>query len=376
MKKTTLSTSPLARSIEAALPAICLAALASCSGGGGGSQAAGPANLGSYSVDDFDYVDPNPVAFHPFGNESTVINELAEQMVIIPYDKSSGAGTGGEETLVWIDESEPEGFTEVPNTKNLFGYDLAIRHAASGNLDDDGAKEWVATEINNNGNEVVLYYADRREDGTVETGRLLSFDPGSFAARDASIELADLDNDFRDELIVVARSNYFNNRASTAVVRVFDDPESGMAELLGTTVNRSSTGFWATPADVDGDGHLELVVATAQDAYPAAKHAVRMYRLPKGGTGMALVHGWRYLNNDSVSDFNVAMEVPVCERSTRADVQATSSVQLPGFTPGGAFNTIWRIRAEATDSVSGASVTVTHRVRVLLNKVDKDRVCA
>ena len=82
------------------------------------------------------------------------------------------------------------------------------------------------------------------------------------------------------------------------------------------------------------------------------------------------------INNDSVADISVAMSVPVCERSTRADTPSTSSVQLPGFTPGGAFNTIWRIHAVASDSVSGAEVAVTHRVRVLLDKVDRDAVCA
>jgi zona occludens toxin (predicted ATPase) len=82
------------------------------------------------------------------------------------------------------------------------------------------------------------------------------------------------------------------------------------------------------------------------------------------------------LNNDAVADFSVAMSAPVCERSSRADTPSTSSVQLPGFSPGGAFNTIWRIQAVASDGVSGAEVTVTHRVRVLLDKVDQEAVCA
>jgi hypothetical protein len=81
------------------------------------------------------------------------------------------------------------------------------------------------------------------------------------------------------------------------------------------------------------------------------------------------------INNDSVPDYNVAMDTPVCERVIKATSQVTSSVQLPGFTPGDAFNTVWRLRATATDTISGVSVTVVHRIRILLDQIDKDAVC-
>lgn len=82
------------------------------------------------------------------------------------------------------------------------------------------------------------------------------------------------------------------------------------------------------------------------------------------------------LNNDDVDDYFVAIAEPVCEQAVQANVTTTSSVQLLGFSAGGAFNTIWRVSATATEASSGAAVTVTQRVRVLLNTVDKEAVCS
>ncbi|MEH6584490.1 MAG: hypothetical protein V7754_21335 [Halioglobus sp.] len=82
------------------------------------------------------------------------------------------------------------------------------------------------------------------------------------------------------------------------------------------------------------------------------------------------------INNDSIDDYVVSIEEPICERALQANLTSISSVQLPGFSPGSAYNTIWRIRGTATDSISGASVTVVQRVRVLLTQVQKNAVCA
>jgi hypothetical protein len=81
------------------------------------------------------------------------------------------------------------------------------------------------------------------------------------------------------------------------------------------------------------------------------------------------------INNDDIGDYLVEIEEPLCVRATDAGSQTSSSVQLPGFSPGGAYNTVWKIRGTASDTVHGTRVTVTHRVRVLLGQVDKDAVC-
>ena len=277
--------------------------LVACSGGGG-SSAPGPIlNQGSYTVDAFDYVDPQSPGFHPLGTTSSMVNELSEQMVVIPYDKTpSGYGTGGDETLVWVDEGPLEGAQPVQNSLHLFGEDLAVRGAAAGNLDDDGAKEWVATAITHSGTRVSLYSADRHEDGTVDVDLILSFDPGPWSIRDTRVELADLDGDFRDEIIVVARSNYFSNNTSRAIVRVYDDPESGAAQLMNMDRNGGHVDIWGLPADVIGDERPEVVVSLGGDSTNDGAHCVRLYKLDEGATSMERVHNWIYLTDDNFTE--------------------------------------------------------------------------
>lgn len=274
--------------------------LAACTGGGNGAL---PLNEGAYTVDEFDYVDPFAPAFHPLGSDRAVINELAEQLVLVPYDRSlSGFGTGGEETLVWVDESQVEGFEQVPGPSNLFGFDLAIRGVAAGNFDGDAEKEWAATEVNADGHEIVLHTADRQEDGSVDTQVVRTFDPGAFQAKDSSILLADVDGDQRDELIVVARGNFFGNPTSNATIRVYDDPAAGAVELLYVTISDWHTGVWALPADVDGDGRPEVVLSYALGTYPNARHWVQVLEYDELNQVMAELHGWQLVFDDSFTD--------------------------------------------------------------------------
>ena len=286
-----------------ALTAMLCSPFVACSGGVGGSAPDPGLNQGSYNADGFDYVDPHEPGFHPLGTGSTIINELAEQLVVIPYDKTpSGYGTGGEETLVWIDESQTEGATQAPNSTDLFGANLAVRGAAAGNFDDDGAKEWVGAAITHSGTRVSLYSADRQEDGTVDVDLVVSFDPGPYSIRDTRIELVDLDGDFRDEIIVVARSNYFGNPASHAAVRVFDDPESGAVELLNMDRSGRHIDIWGLAADVYGDERPEVVVSLGGDSTNDGAHSVRLYKLDPGATSMVRVHDWTYLTDDSFTE--------------------------------------------------------------------------
>ncbi len=81
------------------------------------------------------------------------------------------------------------------------------------------------------------------------------------------------------------------------------------------------------------------------------------------------------INNDGTNDYSVVIQVPVCVRATRANVVTSSSVTLPGFSAGDAWNTIWEITAVSTEATTGASVTVVHGVRYLMTEVEKDDVC-
>lgn len=81
------------------------------------------------------------------------------------------------------------------------------------------------------------------------------------------------------------------------------------------------------------------------------------------------------LDGDGVADFLVNAPAPVCVRATVTSTQASSSVTLPGFSALGAWNTVWEIRATATETSTGASVDVLQAIRVLLSDAEKTLVC-
>jgi len=81
------------------------------------------------------------------------------------------------------------------------------------------------------------------------------------------------------------------------------------------------------------------------------------------------------LNDDSTTDFLVSMPAPTCVRATKAIGTSISSVTLPGMTSSSAYNTVWELRATATDASSGTNVTVVHGARVLLSQAQKNANC-
>ncbi len=66
------------------------------------------------------------------------------------------------------------------------------------------------------------------------------------------------------------------------------------------------------------------------------------------------------LNNDGSSDFSVVVSPPACKSMTNAPGYSFS------FSTSAPQNTIWDIQAVATDTASGASVTVHQGIKVLL----------
>lgn len=82
------------------------------------------------------------------------------------------------------------------------------------------------------------------------------------------------------------------------------------------------------------------------------------------------------INNDGTNDYDVLIQVPICVRATRANTVTSSSVTLPGFSAGDAWNTVWEITAVSTNASTGASVTVVHGIRYLMTEVEKNAVCA
>lgn len=82
------------------------------------------------------------------------------------------------------------------------------------------------------------------------------------------------------------------------------------------------------------------------------------------------------INEDGAPDYSVVLSVPECVRATPAARTTSSSVTLPGFSSISSWNTIWELQAVATDSVTGAEVTVVQGIRVLLSTAFKNSECA
>ena len=78
---------------------------------------------------------------------------------------------------------------------------------------------------------------------------------------------------------------------------------------------------------------------------------------------------------DGVNDFLIDFDTPVCVRATPGSAVTVSSVSLPGIAVSASWNTVWELRAVARDLATGASVTLTNGVRVLLSDAERNSNC-
>lgn len=81
------------------------------------------------------------------------------------------------------------------------------------------------------------------------------------------------------------------------------------------------------------------------------------------------------INNDSTTDYTVAVAEPACLRALQASTAALSSASLASMSSQGSWNTLWELTATVNDVVTGASATVRTGVRVLLSQAEKNAVC-
>ena len=82
------------------------------------------------------------------------------------------------------------------------------------------------------------------------------------------------------------------------------------------------------------------------------------------------------INKDGKNDYSVTIATPTCVRASVAAPGYSSSLSLGKVMSTQSFwNTIWDIRADVDDSVTGAKVRVRQGVRVLLTQSQKSSVC-
>jgi len=161
--------------------------------------------------------------------------------------------------------------------------------SAVGDLDGDGHSEFVYAVTIERGNCHILAY---RHDGT--TWRALPVTKGlSSVDLVRSIALGDLDGDGADEIVV-------GTRPSGAVLVL----DAGPTGYIATTIDREQYGIGTTNtrevlvADVDSDGALEILVATARasaENWQATPGSIFLYRRSPDGWDRILIddHGGR-----------------------------------------------------------------------------------
>jgi hypothetical protein len=237
--------------------------LASCGGGGGSGGGGDPGpglNEGSYSIDDFNYVDEHPPGFQPLGEDGYQVLARDELLTILPAQ--TGQGFPGLARSYQLQEGPDAGYAPILDFGALFpGEDVWA--AAAGQLDDDPNRELVvATRTTSRiGIEVV----QRMPTGAYERTPVVSIPSPGWSFADVRVTLGNLDADLRDEILVVARSAPFTEPASRGRVWVFDDPEAGAAPLMSFERTAGHADLQALPIDVDGDGTKEVLVGMSGD---------------------------------------------------------------------------------------------------------------
>ncbi|GEM_PF-3605114 len=235
-------------------------------GGGnkGGGNNGGGTNQGSYKLEEFHYKDKLPQGYHPFGKN---IYKLRRDELAVFVDNYASRMDG----LVMDDDDKNHQL--LPPIPAAFPPKAEIFDSAGGQLDADPSEEVVA---------VALYpvkVVNRREFfdlkvrvyGTNYQGQRVEDQQFSVGvpALNATLRLADVDGDGRDEIILACatgtRASTGNKypKATGAALRVFDDRVGGFKLLFKADHSLASKGAWeydgkVAAGDLDGDGKAEI----------------------------------------------------------------------------------------------------------------------
>lgn len=126
--------------------------------------------------------------------------------------------------------------------------------------------------------------------------------------------------------------------------------------LSSGSLDAVSNQQWRSEAVAAADAALEQVIGSAFTTSPQAQ------TIPVD------------INQDSTSEYQVAVTQPVCQRTTLAASAAPSSVTLAGIS-NNTWNTVFAMQASVNDPVTGAAVQVRSGVRVLLSDSQKQLLC-
>jgi len=217
---------------------------------------------------------PGSGAGHPLGREDMVLSRLGEAALFMP----SYAAPAG---ISWVREDFKVGQGIFPGTSTSSSALGQIRDAAAGNIDDDAEEEFVLLQQLAGSSLVRLVRVDRVGGSFVWT-LLAELSGGTFGADDGRIVLGDFDGDQRDEIAVTLSDFALGTAGQRSWLRVYDDPEEGLGEMLFSDHPESHTGLWPEAADLDGDGVDELVLVREGDSTNAGTVRVRAFHCGAG----------------------------------------------------------------------------------------------
>ncbi|QDU68173.1 hypothetical protein [Engelhardtia mirabilis] len=262
-----------------------------CGGGGGGPAGggAGPAPQdATYGKDDFQYEDPHPAQFNPLGNQASVLTTRDELLMInVPEDPATARAT------LFDDIGAGAGVLgEVADLVAPGQY----RAAAAGNLDDDADEELVLVRIDGGALRVTIL--ERSVGVGYESSSEFTIDSAGFPYREARVTLGDVDGDYRDELVIVARRFEIGTGTGDVWVRVYDDPSDGLGLLATLPLPKTFLGFpandlqdvQAVVEDLDGDGRAELALLAQRSDFPST--SVELALVDDAEADFALLEPW------------------------------------------------------------------------------------
>ncbi len=261
-------------------------------GGKGGNGGNGGQNQGSYKLEEFHYKSKLPKTYHPLGKD---IFELQRDELPIFIDNFANKMDG-----LIMDDADGKHRLLSP-ILGTFPAGSMVFDAAGGQLDKDPPREAVAVALHPTKVIGSKQYFDLRVRVLGTNARGQTTEDQQFTvgipALNATLRLADVDGDGRDEIILACATGYRiasnkHVRASGASLRVFDD-SVGKHALLFKADNLPFSGKITeydgrvAAGDFDGDGKAEIVFLERTNS-----DLVRARVFDDAAHGFKRIHSW------------------------------------------------------------------------------------
>jgi hypothetical protein len=243
------------------------------SGGGGGGEP--PTDEGSFTVADFAYSDPRSADFQLLS---------AQGMKVADRDEVLSLLLGSTREALYLDD-EQAGHAVQPTFlfSGALSFDFDVKAGAAGDLDGVPGDELVLVGNVPGTGQVTCLSRASGDFEELNSFSLAALGFGPLVSQEPKLELADLDRDGRNEVLVSLGDN--------DLACVFDyDPLLGFSPSLVVTVHASFEGLTLVSGNFDDDLELELL---AYVAFPFQPVQYRFFDGP--ANGHASLSGWRVL---------------------------------------------------------------------------------